>query len=499
MENAPIVLKLKNIYKSFLGVNALTNVSLELTRGEIHALVGENGAGKTTLMKVLLGIHKADKGEIEFNGNLVSFTNPKDALDAGISMIHQEISMVLTMTVAENIWLGREKLFTKGPFLDKPARRKATLELLERFDLDIDPDEEINQLSIATMQMVEIARAVSYNSEIIVMDEPSSALTNQEIELLFRVIRKLQTDGITVVYISHKLEEVLGICERVSVLRDGRYVGTEQCKDLTEAQLIKMIVNRELKDIYMKTNIPGKEVAIEVKNLCRNGVFSDVNFSARKGEIVGFAGLMGSGRTEIMRAIFGVDRLTSGDIFIEGEKVSIKRTEEAIAQGLGMVTEDRLRTGCIYTLSVLHNATITNLKEVTSKIGLLKQHKESGMFKNVAKSLTIKYRNKEDLVGTLSGGNQQKVIISRWLLKKSKILIMDEPTRGIDVGSKFEIYKLINDLANEGMCILLISSELPELLGMSDRVLVLRKGEIVFECLREEATQELLMSHAFPS
>lgn len=492
-----IILYMKGIVKVFAGVRALNNVQFQLKRGEVHALIGENGAGKSTLMNILLGIYQPDYGEIFLNGKPVSFKNPAEALDSGISMIHQEISLVPNMEVDENIWLGREKKFIKGCLIDKKSRKEQTKNLLDELGLDINPASKVKDLSIANMQLVELARAVSCDSDIIIMDEPTSALTNHEIELLYNIVRKLAKQGKAIIFISHKLEEIFDICQRVTILRDGNYIATENCSDVDTEKLITMIVGRKQNRVYEKKNYSSEQVILEVRNLYQTGVFHDINFSVKKGEVLGFAGLMGSGRTEIMQALFGITKPTSGEVLYYGKKAEIKKPGDAVKLKIGMVTEDRLRTGSIYTMSVMKNTTIVKIKDIANKLHLFSRMNEKNFFSKVAGDLDVKYSTPDDLIGQLSGGNQQKVIFARWLATKPEVLILDEPTRGIDVGSKAEIYRLIASLASQGMAILLVSSEMLELLALSDRINVIRKGEIVYECSHEEANQETLISYAF--
>lgn len=492
-----IILNMKGIVKVFAGVRALNNVQFQLKRGEVHALIGENGAGKSTLMNILLGIYQPDYGEIFLNGKLVSFKSPAEALNSGISMIHQEISLVPNMEVDENIWLGREKKFIRGCFIDKKSRKEQTKKLLDELGLDINPTSKVKDLSIANMQLIELARAVSCDSDIIIMDEPTSALTNREIELLYNIVRKLAKQGKAIIFISHKLEEIFDICQRVTILRDGNYIATENCNDVNTDKLITMIVGRKQNKVYEKKNYSSEQVILEVHNLCQTGVFYDINFSVKKGEVLGFAGLMGSGRTEIMQALFGITKPTSGEVLYNGKKVDIKKPGDAVKLKIGMVTEDRLRTGSIYTMSVMKNTTIVKIKDIVNKLHLFSRNNEKNFFSKVANDLDVKYSSSDDLIGQLSGGNQQKVIFARWLATKPEVLILDEPTRGIDVGSKAEIYRLIATLASQGMAILLVSSEMLELLALSDRINVIRNGEIVYDCTHEEANQETLISYAF--
>ncbi|WP_066687964.1 sugar ABC transporter ATP-binding protein [Christensenella intestinihominis] len=494
---ADTILQMTGITKVFAGVQALKDVSLRLEKGEVHALIGENGAGKSTLMKILIGIHRPEKGEIIYNGRKIEFKDTAEALKNGISMIHQEISLVQQMDVAENIWLGREADFSKGGLIDKKLRYERTRELLLELGIEIDPAANVRELSIAQMQLVELARAISYRANIIIMDEPTSALTMREIELLYAIVRKLTAEGVTVVFISHKLDEIFAICQRVTVLRDGSYVDTLPVKGLTNQKLMNLVVGRELKDMFTKHKAEMKGEALRVEHLTGSGDFYDVNFSVRSGEILGIYGLMGAGRTEIMRSIFGIDRYTSGKVFVNGREVDIKSPVDAIKLGVGMLTEDRLRLGVIYALSVVANTTIASFKRVCNRLGMFNKKRELKVFGEESDTLSIKYSSPHDLIGQLSGGNQQKVMVGRWLLTNPKILILDEPTRGIDVGAKQEIYALIDKMASAGIAVILVSSELPEILAMSDRVLVIRNGKIVFECDGKEADQVTLVSNAF--
>lgn len=492
------VLKMTGITKRFAGVLALDNVDLELFPGEVRALIGENGAGKSTLMKILLGIYQTDEGEIEYLGQKVRFKEPKDALDAGISMIHQEISLTPTLDVAENIWMGREDRFMMGGiFINKKARYEATKELLANLGIDIDPRRKVGLLSVAMMQLVELARAVSYDAKIIIMDEPTSALTDEEVKLLYAIVRQLTKKNVTIIFISHKIDEIFAICDSVSVLRDGNMVGTQPLdENVTTDNLIAMIVGRELVNTFEKREVPLGDVVFEARNFSSEYVFRDVNLKIRAGEIVGFSGLMGAGRSEIARAIFGIDKYTGGQLFMDGKEVYIKSPKHAIKEGMGMVTEDRLRMGAIHVFSVKFNATIANIFRYV-KFNWVFRKKENADFEKVSKQLSIKYARATNRISTLSGGNQQKVIVARWLLTQPKFLILDEPTRGIDVGAKAEIYRLINDLAEEGMAILFISSEIPEILSMCDRAFVVRNGRLVAEVPRAELSSEILAEHAF--
>lgn len=492
-----VILEMKQITKVFGGVTALNKVDFSLRKGEIHALIGENGAGKSTLMKVLLGIHTADGGQILYNGEKVSFKSPSEALKNHISMIHQELSLVPEMSVAENIWLGREDQYTHAGFISRSQQYEATEALLNDLKINIDPNAKVRSLSVAQMQLVELARAVSLDPKIIIMDEPTSALADVEIDLLFGIVRDLAAKGVSIIFISHKLEEIFTICQRTTILRDGTLVEVKECDDFSEKELINLMVGRKVDKIFDKEKTEIGDVALKVEHLSTRACVRDVSFEVRRGEVFGFCGLMGAGRSEIARAIFGIDKKSGGKVYVEGREVAIKSPEDAIACGIGMVTEDRLRMGVIQTMSVMHNMTISIFKDVCSKIGFGNIKQENEMFSEGAKKLSVKYGSRRDGIGTLSGGNQQKVIIGRWLLTNPKILILDEPTRGIDVGAKAEIYRLINNLAKEGLAVVMISSELPELLSLCDRIAVVKQGGITGVLSREQATQETLMSRAF--
>lgn len=491
-----IILEMKGICKSFAGVQALDNVDFNLRKGEVHALIGENGAGKSTLMNILLGMIKQDSGEIFFKGKHVNFKNPLTALNNGISMIHQEICLVPQMDVAENIWLGRENKFQSFGMLNIPKRLEATKALLNKLEIHVNPQALVKNISIANMQLVELARAISYEADIIIMDEPTSALTNVEIELLYKIVRNLSARGVSIIFISHKIEEIFQICQRVTVLRDGRFIATHNCAEIDKDKLISQIVGRELTNMFPKTHSVIGEIVLEVNDLNKSGVFSNINFNLRKGEILGFCGLMGAGRTEIMSAIFGLDLPDSGEIIIDGRSIKIGNPSQAISHGIGMVTEDRLRLGALHGLPVFMNLSLATLLKF-SKLRLINFKKEKTACVTMVEKLSITLSTINQLMKTLSGGNQQKVILGKWLMTNPKILILDEPTRGIDVGSKAEIHKIISELASQGMSIILVSSELPEILGMSDRIIVIGKGEIKLECSRAEATQEKLMTAAF--
>ena len=490
------VLEVRQLSKSFLGVKALDKVDLEVKRGEVHSVIGENGAGKSTMMNLILGDLQKDEGTIILKGKEVHFKSPAEAIEAGISMIHQEISLIPTLTVAENVWLHREDRFMKGFLIDNKARLEETKKLLEdKLNIQINPNELVSNLTVAQCQLVELARAVSCDSDIIIMDEPTSSLSDKEVNILFEVIRALKAEGTAIIFITHKIEELLGICDRVSVYRDGHYIGTRDCAGTSRDELISMIIGRELTEQYPVIDASKGEVVLEVKDLC-GADFTNISFGVRAGEIVGFSGLVGAGRSEIMRGIFGIDHCLSGEIYLGGKRVNIHSPKDAVNLGMAMVTEDRRDYGIIKTASVKDNMSLAALSKFCSKIGIIKRGMEEEAVSEMIQSMTVKAANKDMLITSLSGGNQQKAIIGRWLMTSPKLLILDEPTRGIDVGAKSEIYSIIGELAKQGMAIILVSSEMPEILGMSDRIFVIRNGKIAAECTREEATQELLGKHA---
>lgn len=496
MQDEKYILEVKGLYKSFLGVMALKDVSLQVLPGEVHAVIGENGAGKSTMMNIIMGDLKKDAGEILFKGEKVEFHSPADAISAGISMIHQEISLVPTLSVAENIWLHREDQFMNGAFINFNKREQATKQLLEILGLgNIKPYEPVSALTVAQSQMVELARAISCNAEVIIMDEPTSSLSEKEINLLFKVIRELKSKGIAIIFITHKIEELLEISDRVSVYRDGCYIGTKNCAETDPDNLISMIIGRKLTEQYPDFQSKIGDPVLETEGLTGPG-YHDVSFTVHEGEIVGFYGLVGAGRSEIMRGIFGIDKVFSGKIKLDGKEVHIKSPEDAVRLRIGMVTEDRRDMGIIKTASVKNNISISNLRKYCNRFDIVNVSKETADVLNMKKELLLKAANLNMLITSLSGGNQQKAIIGRWLLTNPRVLILDEPTRGIDVGAKAELYKIIADLASQGMAIIMVSSELPEILGMSQRIFVVRSGEIVYECPGKGATQEILGKYA---
>jgi len=489
------LLEVEGLSKSFLGVMALHRVNLSVRAGEVHAVIGENGAGKSTMMNIIMGDLKKDEGKISLKGKPVEFKSPADAIAAGISMIHQEISLVPTLTVAENIWLHREDVFMKGLFINSAARKEATDRLLEKMGISVKSTALVSELTVAQAQLVELARAISSNAEIIIMDEPTSSLSDKEIAILFKVMRDLKEKGVAIIFITHKIEELLAISDRVSVYRDGCYIGTRSCARTTKDELISMIIGRTLTEQYPQIHAKIGKPVLEVKNLSGEA-YSNISFTIHEGEIVGFSGLVGAGRSEIMRGIFGIDKKLGGEIFVNGEQVQIHSPKDAVRHGMAMVTEDRRDMGIIQSGSVKENMSISTISDFCGKLGIVNVAKEQQAVEDMMKKLSVKAANMNMLITSLSGGNQQKAIVGRWLMTEPKLLILDEPTRGIDVGAKAEIYRLIGKLAEQGMAIILVSSEMPEILGMSSRIFVVRDGSIVFECESADATQELLGKHA---
>ena len=485
-----IILRMKNISKRFPGVYALKNVNFELKRGEVHALLGENGAGKSTLIKVLGGIYHAEEGEIEIEGKNVSITSVQDAEENGIAIIHQELVLVPYMSVAENIYLGREA--GSGIYVDRSEMTKSAQKILDDLGMDIDARSLVKDLPIAKQQMVEITKAVSVNSKILVMDEPTSSISDKEVENLFKIMRDLTQKGVGIVYISHKMSELDEICDRVTVMRDGEYVGTKNVKETAKDELIAMMVGRTLTNYYVRDyGEPGEEI-LKVTGLSDGDKVKGVDFNVRKGEIVGFAGLVGAGRSETMQAIFGLAKEVTGEIYINGNKVEIHNPEEAIKHGLALVPESRKEQGLYLVQSVKYNTTIEVLKEFIGKFRV-NDKRETEITQEYIDLMSTKTPSQAQKIGNLSGGNQQKVMIGRWLATKPKVLILDEPTRGIDVGAKSEIYAIMNNLVKTGVSIIMISSELPEIINMSDRVYVMAGG-VVRGCINhEEISQENIM------
>jgi ribose transport system ATP-binding protein len=488
-------LEMRHIVKSYPGVQAIKDVSLTVGAGEIHALLGENGAGKSTLMKILAGAEMRDAGEILLQGHPVTIDTPQKAMELGISIIYQEFNLVPYLSAGENIYLGREPRGRLPGFVDFRTLYREAQTVLDALGVRIDARAPVNQLSVAQQQMVEIAKATSKKSKIIVMDEPSATLTDHELVALFNLMRKLKSEGVSIVYISHRLEEVFEVCDRATIMRDGTHIATMDVKDLTRDEIIRLMVGRELKDAIPKVAAKLGPNALSVKNLNRAGVLHNISFEVKQGEILGIAGLVGAGRTETARAIFGADPIDSGQIEVFGKPVTIRSPQDAIKHGIGLVTEDRKQQGLVLGMAVRENDTLANLGAL-SRFGFIKRGEERRVAEEYKISLAIKTPTIEQTVQNLSGGNQQKVVLAKWLFTGSKVLIFDEPTRGIDVGAKSEIYKLMNEMVKEGKAIIMISSELPEVLGMSDRILVMHEGRITGELSRAEATQESIMKLA---
>ncbi|MDB6105321.1 MAG: transporter-related protein [Gammaproteobacteria bacterium] len=491
---APL-LEIEGIRKAFPGVVALDNVRFRLHAGTVHALMGENGAGKSTLMKIIAGIYTPDQGEVRVKGRPLVLKGPLDALNNGIAMIHQELNLMPYMTVAENIWIRREPKTRLG-FVDHGELRRRTQALFDRLAIDIDPEAEVCDLSIASRQMVEIAKAVSFNSDVLIMDEPTSALTETEVNHLFRIIRQLRAQGKGIVYITHKMNELFEIADEVSVFRDGKYIDTKKSNEVTRDEIIHMIVGREITQMFPKESVAIGAVVVSVRNLSVEGIFRDVSFDLRAGEILGLAGLIGSGRSNLAEALFGVVPATSGTISIEGIEVKIDSPARAMKCGMAYLTEDRKKTGCFLSLDVLANMDTAVLNKHYVRFGFVQRKALLNDCEGMSRKLRVKAPSLGEVIQNLSGGNQQKVLIGRWLLTQPKILILDEPTRGIDVGAKAEIHRLVSQLAGQGVAVLMISSELPEVLGMSDRVMVMHEGRMTGIVDRKYADQVRIMELA---
>lgn len=491
--DAKIRLKVSGIEKSFPGVKALDQVNFEVKAGTVHALCGENGAGKSTLMKIINGLHQPDKGSIHINGEQVQVRSPIHARELGIGMIAQELNFVPELTIEENLFVGR--LPGSDFKVDWQAVREETVELLKKEKLPFKPTQLMKTLSVSEIQQLEILKALSLNAQIIIMDEPTSSISNKEVESLFTKIKQLRSEGKSIVYISHKMEEIFEIADEVTVLRDGTVVGTYPIEELNEDKVISLMVGRALDNVYPKEEVEIGDIAFEAQNLSSHGEFKDISFHVRKGEIIGFAGLVGSGRTEVMRAVFGLDTHDSGKILVDGKEVSVSNPRDAMESGIGMVTEDRKRSGIIPVRSIMENATISSLKKFFYG-GYLHADEEIAETDKYFKIMDVKAPSRETLIQTLSGGNQQKVILSKWLMREPGVLILDEPTRGIDVGNKYSIYELMIQIAKEGKAIIVVSSELPELIGMCDRIYVMNQGTITGEIEKKDFNQELIMRYA---
>ncbi|TKH41579.1 D-xylose ABC transporter ATP-binding protein [Paenibacillus terrae] len=487
-------IQMKGIHKAFGTNQVLSGVDFDLREGEVHALMGENGAGKSTLMNILIGLHHRDEGTIIIDGQETYFANPKEAEQKGIAFIHQELNVWPEMTVLENLFIGKE-MTSKWGLLDSTKMKALANEQFAKLAVNLPLNGEAGECSVGQQQMIEIAKALMTDAKVIVMDEPTAALTEREIQKLFEVITSLKKEGVSIVYISHRMEEIFEICDRITVMRDGKTVDTQAIPDTDFDEVVRKMVGRELTERYPARTPALGEVVLEVKNASHKSIFKNVNFTVRSGEIVGFSGLMGSGRTEIMRALFGLDALDSGEIHVRGKKVTVRKPDDAVKLGIGFITEDRKDEGLVLDFSIRENMVLPNLFSFTSK-GFISGKKELDFVNTLIKRLQIKTQSGETTVRSLSGGNQQKVVIAKWVGIGPSVLILDEPTRGVDVGAKREIYQLMNELTERGVAIIMVSSELPEVLGMSDRIIVVHEGQITGELSREKATQEHIMTLA---
>ncbi len=488
-----VLLEMRGIRKSFYGNEVLHSVDLTLEAGTVLALMGENGAGKSTMMNILVGIHKRDGGTIKIDGQEVNIESPHDAQKLGIAMIHQELSSVVEMSVAENIYLGREPV--KNGFIDYRKMYKDTEELLKNLNINLNPKTKMGKLRVADQQLVEIAKAVSQNARILIMDEPTSSITDREVENLYGIIRDLKMRKTGIIYISHKMEEVYTITDQITVLRDGASIATWNTKEATNDMVVKAMVGRELTEQYPKRKVEIGDTILELKDFTQEGVFENISFKLRRGEILGLVGLVGAGRTETMQALFGITKPDSGEVYLKGQKVEFKKPVDAIKNGLAYVTEDRKGEGLVLPMSIAHNITLPSMKELSRKIFIKQKEEKDRVGKEIA-DLKVKTTSPNLAVKNLSGGNQQKVVLAKWMLKNPDVIIFDEPTRGIDVGAKAEIYKLMNEFVAEGKAIIMISSELPEAMGMSDRILVLSNHKMSGELSKNEFNQKSLMKLA---
>ncbi len=488
------IVSMKNISKNFPGVKALDHVQFELRSGEVMALLGENGAGKSTLMKILSGVYTRDEGSLEIFGKEYGDLTPRQAQEIGVAIIHQELNMCRHLSVAENMFLGREKV--KAGVLSNAQMEEEAAKILEELKIDMDPGQVVGELPVSKQQMVEIAKALSTHARILIMDEPTSALTAREIEDLFRIIRDLKAKGCGIVYISHRLEELSHIVDRVTIMRDGQFITSMNFKDTTLDEIIANMVGREIKEKFPRVSCKKGKKILEVRNLNAGHMVRNVNFSLYEGEIVGFAGLMGAGRTETTRAIFGVDPKEGGEIILDGKPVTIRKPEDAIRAGIVLAPEDRKKDGLCTKLSIRHNIALPNLDLICNKFGVINSQKELEMCDRVVENLKVKTPSVEVNTGNLSGGNQQKVVVGKWLARNSRVVIFDEPTRGIDVAAKVEIYNLMNDLKKQGIAVMFVSSEMPEVMGIADRIIVMCDGRITGEMSAEEATQSGILTLA---
>lgn len=492
MKETTRILELRNITKRYPGVLALNAVTMHVDSGEVHGLVGENGAGKSTLIKVLAGAHAPDGGEIFFDGQVFQALIPRQAMELGISCIYQELNQVNYMTVAENIFLGRE-LKKRNKFLDRKSQVEQARKILAEFEMDIDPNTPLGLLGVGRRQMVEICKAVNSKAKLIIMDEPTASLSEKETGELFKIIEKLRQQHVTIIFISHRLDEVKSVCDSLTVMRDGEVVANRRIDEVTVDDIIKLMVGRDIKNKYPKIETQRGDVVLEVKGLSKAGEFEDINFKVHAGEILGVSGLVGSGRTESIRGITGADPIDAGEVFIHGKKVHIRNPQDSIKQGIAFLTEDRKGQGLILLQTVEFNTTLVDLMQFKTKKPFLDLLKMKDTAKEMVKSLRIKVPDVTTLAGQLSGGNQQKVVLAKWLLSKSDVFIFDEPTRGIDVGAKIEVYNLINDLVSKGKAVIMISSEMDECMGMADRIIVYHEGKIMGELERDEFSNEKIM------
>ncbi len=493
MQNSEYRLEMRNITKHFGGVKALTDVSLKVEPGEIHALIGENGAGKSTLMKILSGAYVRDSGQIFIDGNEVKISDPKESKDQGVAIIYQEFMLAPDLTVAENIYI--DKLSAGKTFINWKELRNNAKEQLERLGFgDIDPNTKCGSLSVAYQQVVEICKCLTRNAKILVFDEPTAVLTFSEIEKLFSVIKKLKEEGVSIIYISHRLEEIFELSQHISVLKDGTYVGTVKTEEFDKHRLVNMMIGREMTEMFPERHARIGETVLEVQNLCA-GMVQDVSFSVKAGEVLGFNGLVGAGRTETMRALFGADKKDSGKVIYFGKEVDWKNPKQAIAEKFGLLPEDRKKQGLLLKQSIRMNTTLACLNKIT-KLGFINHKSEKEFVKETLASIQTKYNSTEDNANSLSGGNQQKIALAKWIAADCKCIVFDEPTRGVDVGAKTEIYKVINNLSENGVAVIIISSEMPEIIGMCDRVLVMRNGKISGEVRKEELTENALIKFA---
>ncbi len=491
------ILEIENITKEFPGVKALKGVSFNVERGEVHALVGENGAGKSTLMKILSGVYNPTSGSIKFNGEEIFLKDPKEAQSLGISIIHQEFSLIPYLNSVDNIFLGREIRQSSG-LLDKKKMRKEAQSVLNRLNANIDLNKPVDSLSIANQQFIEIAKAIAIDTKVLIFDEPTASLTGNEVDKLFELIETLKADGVTIIYISHHLDEILQMCDRLTCLRDGEWVGTRNVSDCTKQDIVKMMVGREIVNAFPnrpKKDWEEEEILLEVKKLSNQDI-TDISFNLKKGEILGIAGLVGAGRTETVRALIGADTATEKEVYLNGKKIKIKNPTDALENGICLIPESRKSQGLVLGMTIKNNISLPIMKKLTGGLGLINRRTEAEIIGQSVKDLLIKTPSSNQKVKNLSGGNQQKVVLAKWLNTDCNILIFDEPTRGIDIGAKEEIYKLMRSLADKGISIIMISSELPEVLGMSDRVIVMHKGQMKTVIEAEEATSEKVMYYA---